>query len=251
MNIGMKKTLAFALVFAVAAVTVALAEPVSIRSRFRDSMPTSVQGTSLSAPPYIQVIRSERGAAHLLNRFKGIKNRTTRSRLRTLKRQLKYVDFSKYMVIAVLSQPMDNYHLGIKKIALEDNVIKVNVSYRHELKNYRIPPKKTIYYEMAVVKKLPQPTFLEAQAVEVKNRAEKTRRVTVTGRLMPWKKEVYQLVPAKIRRGKKNSYYIRGEKLEELEPYLGRVITLAGTVSHERDSPYESELTVHKVVKVY
>ncbi len=251
MNVGMRGRFVYALAVVIATATFALAGPVSIKNRFRDSMPTNVQGTSLSAPPYIQVIRSERGAAHLLNRFKSIKNRTTRSRLRKLKRQLKYVDFSKYMVIAVLSQPMDNYQISIKKIALEDNVVKVNVSYRHELKNYSIPPKKTIYYEMAVVKKLPQPTFLEAHAVEVENKAEETMQVTVTGRLMPWKKEVYQLVPAKIRRGKKNSYYIRGEKLEELEPYLGKVVTLAGTVSHERDSPYESELTVQKVVKVY
>ncbi|GMT42860.1 MAG: hypothetical protein IEMM0002_1271 [bacterium] len=242
-----------ALVYILIAVTAASAwaEPIKVRNRFHNSMPTNVLGTSLSSSPHVQVIRSKRGAAHLLNRFKVINNRTTQRRLRKLKRQLRYVNFSKYMVIAVLSQPTDNYQLKIKKVSLENDVITVAVSYKHELKEYDIPPQKSIHYEMVMVKKHTQPVLLEAHSVKVKNKVKETQEVTVTGRLMPWKKEVYQLVPVKIRRGKKNSYYIRGENLEELTPYLGRVVTLKGSVSHERDGPYESDLTVQKVIRVY
>lgn len=241
----------FTLMLAAIIASAAWAKPVGIKSRFQDSLPTNVMGTSLASPPYIQVIRSKRGAAHLLNRFKAFNNLSAVRRLRKLKRQLRSVDYSKRMVIAVLSQPADNYELKVNKVALDDDVIKVDVSYKHVLKNYQIPPKKSIHYVMVVVEKMPQPAVLETRQIKVKTKTKETKKVTVTGRLMLWKESAYQLVPVRIRRGKKQSYYIRGEKLEELEPYLGKVVTLSGTISHERDGPYESELTVLKVVKVY
>lgn len=241
----------FTITLALIIASSAWAKPVGIKQRFQDSFPTNVMGTSVAAPPYIQVIRSERGAAHLLNRFKAFNNLTATVRLRKLKRQLRSVNFDRRMVIAVLSQPMDNYELKVNKVKLEEDLIKVVVSYRHKLQNYRIPPKKSIYYVMVVVEKMPQPAVLETKQIKVKTKTKETMKVTVTGRLMQWKDSVYQLVPVRIRRGKKQSYYIRGENLAELTPYLGKVITVAGTISHERDGPYESELTVHKVVKVY
>ncbi|MFQ5431490.1 MAG: hypothetical protein ACE5EN_03165 [Nitrospinota bacterium] len=241
----------FTLILAAVIASTAFAKPVRIKNRFQDSLPTNVMGTSLASPPYIQVIRSKRGAAHLLNRFRAFNNLNAVIRLRKLKRQLRSVNYSKRMVIAVLSQPVDNYELKVNKVAVEDDVIKVDVSYKHELKNYQIPPKKSIHFVMVVVEKMPQPAVLETRQIKVKTKTKKTKKVTVTGRLMLWKESAYQLVPVRIRRGKKQSYYIRGEKLEELAPYLGKVITLAGTISHERDGPYESELTVQKVVKVY
>jgi hypothetical protein len=36
-----------------------------------------------------------------------------------------------------------------------------------------------------------------------------------------------------------------------LEGHIGKVVTLQGTVSPERNSPYEFELDVEKVLKVY
>ena len=229
----------------------AYAKPVKIKTRFQDSLTTNVMGTSLTAPPYIQVIRSKRGSVHLLNRFKAFNNLSAVRSLRKLKRQLRHVNYEKRMVIAVLSQPMDNYELKVHKVELVDDVIQVDVSYKHELKNYQIPPKKSIHFVMVVVDKMPQPAILETKQINVKTKTKETTKITVTGRLMLWTESAYQLIPVRIRRGKKQSYYIRGEKLEELEPYLGKVITLAGTISHERDGPYESELTVQKVVKVY
>ena len=241
----------FTLILSAIIASAAWAKPVGIKSRFQDSLTTNVMGTSLTTPPYIQVLRSKRGAAHMLNRFKAFNNLSAVRSLRKLKRQMRHINYDKRMVIAVLSQPMDNYELKVNKIELVDDVINVKVSYKHELKNYQIPPKKSIHFVMVVVDKMPQPAVLETRQIKVKTTTKESKKVTVTGRLMLWTDSAYQLIPVRIRRGKKQSYYIRGEKLEELEQYLGKVITLAGTISHERDGPYESELTVQKVVKVY
>lgn len=151
-----------------------------------------------------------------------------------------------------MSEPMDNYQINIRKVVLENDIITVNVAYRHEMKDYRIPPKKSYYYYMITVKQMPQPVIIDAKQTNIKKNAEKEKAVTVTGRLMRWKDDAYQLVPVKIRRGSKNSYYIRGKKaLEELKPYLGKVVKIKGTVSHAKDGPYENELTVIKVVKAH
>ncbi len=229
----------------------AFAANIKVKTRISDQIPTNVLGTSLTAPPNVQVIRSQRGVDHFLSKYRSFNNRPSYSKIKKLEKQLNAVNFEKYMIIAVLSQPMDNYKLSIKKIKLEDDVIIVDATYRHHLKNYRIPPKKSIYYAISVVEKMPQPVLLEAKMVKVRSRTKAGKKVTVTGRLMRYKQAAYQLVPVKIRRGKKNSYYITGEKKDELTPYLGKVITLAGTVSHEKNSPYEHDLHVDKLVKAY
>jgi len=59
------------------------------------------------------------------------------------------------------------------------------------------------------------------------------------------------MVPVVIKRGNKNSYYIKGAQAEPLMKYAGKVVTLQGTVSRERNSPYEWDLTVIKIVKVF
>lgn len=240
-----------ALLLALAIAGPVSAEKIPIKSRFHDFLNTNVKGTSLAAPPYIQVIRSERGASHMLSRFKKIKNRGTQVRVKRLQKLINNVDFSKQMVVAVFSRPTDNYKMKLKKIVLEDDILKVYVNYSHKLKNYRRPPMKSIHYEMAVVDKMTNPALLEIKKITIKSKVKENKKVTVTGRLMEYTKSAFQLVPVNIKRGNKNSYYIRGDIVAELAPYLGRVITLSGTVSHERDSPYESELTVTKLVKAY
>jgi hypothetical protein len=241
----------FTLILSAIFASTSYAKPVKIKNRFQDSLTTNVMGTSLTTPPYIQVLRSKRGEAHLLNRFKAFNNLSAVRSLRKLKRQMRHINYDKRMVIAVLSQPVDNYELKVNKVEVVDDIIKVKVSYKHELRNYQIPPKKSIHFVMVVVDKMSHPAVLETRQIKVKTNTKETKKVTVTGRLMLWTESAYQLIPVRIRRGKKQSYYIRGEKLEELEQYLGKVITLAGTISHERDGPYESELTVQKIVKVY
>ncbi len=224
---------------------------VPIVKHFYDSIPTNAKGTSLGAPPRIQTIRSERGAAHMITRLKQNNNRAAHRRIKKIQKQIDSIDFSKQMLVAIFSPPMDNYSMKIKKIIKDDGIIKVGLTYSHKVKEYRIPPKKSIHYEMIVLKNLPQPVLLDAREKKIKSKVKETRKVTVTGRLMFWKASAYQLIPVKIRRGKKTSYYIRGEILADLEPYLGRVVTLSGTVSHERDGPYERELENIKLVKAY
>ncbi len=238
-----------ALPFTLPAMAASKAVTIPMVKRFYDSIPTNTKGTSLGAPPSIQTIRSERGTAHMISRLKQNNNRAAHSRIKKLQKQINTIDFSKEMLVAILSPPMDNYSMKIKKIMLDEGIITVLLSYSHQMKDYRIPPKKSIYYEMIVHKKLHQPGLLDAREKKMKSKVKETLKITVTGRLMFWKESAYQLIPVKIRRGKKNSYYIRGEILAELEPYLGRVVTLSGTVSHERDGPYERELANIKLVK--
>lgn len=229
----------------------AWAENIVTRTRITDSLPTNVLGTSIDSPPTIQVIRSKRGADYFIKKYYHFNNLSIRAKLYKLKKQFKSIDFSKYMVIAVLSQPMDNYKVKIKNIKLEDDVILVSATYKHELINYSIPPKKSIFYTMAVVKKMFQPVLLESKQIKVKSRAKENTKVTVTGRLMRYNHTAYQLVPVRIQRGKKNTYYIKGSNHDELSQYVGKVITLAGTVSHETDSPYEFHLLVDKLVRAH
>jgi len=227
------------------------ASRIKLRQRISDRIQTNVLGTSIASAPNIQVIRSKDGAEYLINKYRGFHNLSSNSKLHKLKRQLRAIDYSKYMVISVISEPMDNYKLKIKNVEIESDIIVVNASYRHQLKNYRIPPKKSIYYSMAVVKKMHQPVLLEAKQIKVKARAKARTEVTVTGRLMQYTENSYQLIPVRIRRGKKNSYYIESHKNSQLASYLGKVVTLRGSVSHEKNSPYEHDLDVERLVKAY
>ena len=228
----------------------ASAKTIKFRAYPADSIPTNVQGTSITTSPNINVFRSKRGATYFINKF-NIKSLASNSRIRALRKQLRSVNYKTNMVILVMTEPMDNYQINIRKVELENDIITINVVYRHEMKDYRIPPKKAYYYYMITIKQMPQPVMIDSKQTNIKkNAAKKTKAVTVTGRLMLWKESAYQIIPVKIRRGSKNSYYIRGEKmLEELKPYLGMVVTIKGTVSHEKDGPYENELTVTKVIK--
>jgi hypothetical protein len=244
----MKKTF---LIFVFAAALASPAWGVELRlvKIINDSFPTNVLGTSISAPPQIHTIRSKQGAEYFLRRFSGIHNRPAHYRLSVLKKRLTSIDYSRYMAIAVFSSPMDNYKLKIKNVGLENGVITARAEYSHVTRNYSIPPKKSVYCAFAVVKNLPHPVALEAKERKVKNRASELRKVTVTGRLLKYSESAYQLVPVRIRHGKKNTYYIRGDQMKDLESYLGKVVTMAGTVSHEQNGPYEHELQVERVIK--
>lgn len=249
MNIRTDLLLVFVGAFIATATVSANAANLSASHHLNDSLPTNVLGTSLTEPPSLTVIRSERGAIYFANKFKA-NNLVTHSRLSKLKRHLRRINYDKKMVIVVLSKPTDNYEIGIKKIALKDGVINVDVTFKHEVKDYSIPPKKAVYYTLVAVDKLSEPVLLNAKEIKTVGDVKDRTKVTVTGRLMRYTDDTYQLIPVKIRRGQKNSYYIKGDKVAELEPYLGKVITLDGTISHAKDGPYESELNVTKLVRV-
>ncbi|MGK7344358.1 MAG: hypothetical protein ACNS63_00940 [Candidatus Nitrospinota bacterium M3_3B_026] len=228
-------------------------EKVPVTRRIEGSFLTNVAGSSLTQPPYIQVIRSREGLEYLLNGFERHKNRITKARIDNLRKRLSRLDYGKQMVVGVFSQPMDNYSISMNSILMDEKEksIEVKVSYRHKMVNYRIPPKKSIHYVLAVVPKSDYPVILKADQVTTSSGAKETKIVTVTGRLMPLRDDGLQLVPVVIKRGNKNSYYINGPKTEALSKHIGKVVTLEGAVSHERDSPYEWDFLVKKIVKIH
>lgn len=231
----------------------AAAEEVPVTRRIEGSFLTNVAGSSLTQPPYIQVIRSREGLEYLLAGFERHKNRITKTRIDNLRKRLSRLDYEKQMVVGVFSQPMDNYKISVNGILMNEKnkSVEVKVSYRHKMVNYSIPPKKSIHYVLSVIPKSDYPVILKADQVTTSGRAKETRIVTVTGRLMPLRDDGLQLVPVVIKRGNKNSYYINGPKTEALAKHIGKVVTLEGAVSHERDSPYEWDFMVKKIVKVH
>lgn len=245
----------FALILTMVITAPAQATKIKITTKIKGAFLTTVAGSSTSQPPYIQVIRSREGLDYLLGRFKKHKSRVTRNRLKKLERKLSKVNFEKYMVVGVFSKPMDNFKMKISNATIDtdEKMIELKVTYQHKIRTYQIPPKKSIHYLIAVIEKSDYPVILQATQLVAskKKNAPPEKVVTVTGRLMPLSGANLQLVPVVIRRGKKNSYYIRGAQTETLEKHVGKVITLQGTVSHERNSPYEWDFTVNKVVKIF
>lgn len=232
----------------------AFARKIKISRTITGSLLTNVAGSSVSQPPYIQVIRSREGFDYLMGRFERLKNRITRKRLNRLKAQMRGFDYDKSMLIGVFSQPMDNYKIKLEKVTIDPGgkAIDVKVTYRHKIRSLRIPPKKSIHYLFVVIPKSDFPVILSAtqMAVSGKKKSKLAKVVTVTGRLMALTGNDLQLVPVVIRRGRKNSYYIRGDQALSLNQHVGKVVTLKGMVSHERNSPYEWDFTVSKVVKI-
>lgn len=230
------------------------AEKIKIAHKFTGSFLTNEAGASLVQPPYIQIIRSADGLDYILARFERLRNRTTRSRIIKLRKKLSRVDYEKQMIIGVFSQPMDNYKITLKKVTFdpENQVIGVDVKYLHKIKTFSIPPKKSVHYVLVVIPKMRYPVILQAREETTKKKRSTARKtVTVTGRLMPLTGNDLQLVPVKVRKGSKNSYYIRGAQTDAIAQYIGKVITLKGTVSREQYSPYEFDFFVEKVVKVH
>lgn len=232
----------------------ASAAAIPITQKVEGSFLTNQAGVSATQPPYIQTLRSREGLEYTLNRIDKLKNRVTHQRVETLRKILSGVNYDTHMILAVFSQPMDNYIMSISSITMdrEGRAIEVNLTYRHDLRPVAIPPVKSIHYLMMVIPRSDLPVILNASEVTVTPARRPARVVTVTGRLMKFSGgETLQLVPPVISRENKNSYYIRGKQAATLNKHIGKVITLKGAVSQERNSPYEWDLDVHEVVKVY
>ncbi len=230
------------------------ADTIPLTRKLAGSFLTNNKGSSIAQPPYIQVIRSREGLEYTLSRFERFKNKITQRRVNNLRKKLAGVNYKKQMLVWIFSQPMDNYKMNLKSMAFNEDrsMIEAKVSYLHKIKNFRIPPYKSIHYIVAVMPKSDLPVILQASETSSSKKKKPTRLVTVTGRLMALSDgSDLQLVPAKIKRGNKSSYYIRGAQAGPLLKYAGKVVTLRGTVSRERNSPYEWDLTIQKVVKIY
>ena len=168
-------------------------------------------------------------------------------------REISMLNHGLEMIISVLSPPIDNYKLKLVDVRSkeEEPYVEVQVNYTHRLVNYRIPPFKSIYYLMIIVPKNSSPVVLKPVHVQSKKaKKQKSKTVKVTGKLLRGTNDDLHLIPLKINRGSKNSYYIRGTQAKELEPHIGKVVTLEGEISREKDGPYESDLTVTRIVKV-
>jgi len=242
--------LAFALLIAAAP---ALARPMIISKRITGSLLTNVVGSSLTQPPYIRVIRSEAGLDYTFAEYEKLKNRITLQRVIRLKKALRNVNYDTEMIVGVFSLPIDNYKLTLDDIDIDnrDEIIEARVTFQHTIRNYPIPPKKSVHYILAVVAKSDFPVILFAKENVTKKRASVDKEVRVTGRLMSLTDGGLQLVPVVIRRGNKNSYYLSGSPVGELRKHIGKVVKLRGTVSHERDGPYEFDMTVQEIIKIF
>ncbi len=231
-----------------------IAKSVRIYRKHSGSFLTNVVGSSVTEPPYIQVIRSRDGFDHFISKYERLKNRTTQRRIDKLRSNFYWLDYRRYMIIGIFTKPMDNYELKLNRIDKSDDgkVIEAHVTYKHKVRAMHIPPKKSVHYIMVAVKKSNLPVLLLADTKENNGKKKPNEQVTVTGRLMTISGSAdLQLVPTRIKRGNKDSYFIKGDQAESLRKHAGKVVTLRGTVSHETDSPYEWDLTVDDVKKVY
>ncbi len=227
---------------------------IAISREMKGSFITTVRGSSVTQPPYIQVIRSREGLEYTLSRFERFKKKITQKRIDKLRKKLSNTNYKKNMLVCVFSPPMDNFKMNIKSLAENEDgsAIEAIVTYIHKIKNVRIPPFKSIHYVMAIIPKSDLPVILRSEEIFSSKNRKDTKKVTVTGRLMLLNNGVdLQLVPVVIKRGSKNSYYVKGAQAKPLLKHVGKVVTLKGAVSIERDSPYEWDLTVDRVVKIY
>jgi len=225
---------------------------VAVIKEIKDSLKTNIIGTSESSPPYVKIIRSKAGLDYLLNDFKKIRNYAVFDKVTALEKELSRINFNNLMLIAILTQPIDNYTLNVEGVFKNESEKKIEiiVDYRHIERKYDIPPKKSIYYHMLVMNKTDLPIFLKIKNLQNRKVLASKSSVFVTGRLLFWKYQDLQLVPLKIKRKKSKIYYIKGKQALKLEKYVGKVVTLQGKISNENDSPYELDLEVEKVIEV-
>ena len=226
---------------------------IRIYKELKDSIKTNILGTSETFPPYVKVIRSKEGVEYMLREFRQIRNYSGFGKVKVLEKELKKINFERYMLIAVMTQPVDNYSLKITKAQINNRKkrLELTVRYNHTNRAYNIPPKKSIYYHMIAVKKSGLPVMLDLIKNSKRKKKEKApKSVYVTGRLLYWKYSDLQLVPVKIKKRKSIIYYIKGRQVKKVEKYVGRVVTLKGTIVRDQNSPYEKDLNVEKVVKI-
>lgn len=223
----------------------------AIIKEFKGSFQTNIIGISESSPPYVKIIRSKAGVEHMLNDFKKIRNYAVLDKITSLEKELVKINFNNSMLIAIMTQPADNYTMDLKGVLINkaEKKLEVRVDYKHVERTYDIPPKKSIYYHIIVIKKSNLPVFLKVRNLHSKKALSSSPSVFITGRLLYWKYQDLQVVPLKIQRKKSTIYYIKGRKALKLEKYVGKIVTLKGKISRENDSPYEADLEVEKLIE--
>lgn len=227
---------------------------VKIFKEYRGNFVTTVKGKSPSQLPYIKVVRSKEGITYLFNKFRKIRKFTTHNKALYLERELLKNNFSTKMIIAILSQPTDNYKFEKVKIFEHENdqMIEVKVSYFHKNREYSIPPFKSIFYRFYAVKQSHFPVVLNAGFARKKiPKSREKSLTTVYGTLQNWEDTGKQLALINKSKRKKRVYYIKGVLQEELKEHVGKFMGLRGEVTLDSESIYEADFLVKKIVKVY
>jgi len=225
------------------------AADMQIYKEFKGHLTTNIRGTSASIPPHVKVIRSREGMTHFLDKLREIRNYPVHLKVNQLESELKRVNFDQYMLVAVMTEPIDNYSISVSKVLEKDGALQVYVNYSHINKNDDIPGKKSVYYNILMLKKSDMPVMLKLNNLSGKKKNDVP--VDLTGRLLYWKYSDLQLVPHKGRSKKSVIYYIKGPQAKKFEKYVGRVVTLKAVISRDQDSPYEKDIVVEKVTKVH
>lgn len=248
---GIKKSVlpVMLLIATIVAPLSASAAGMRIYREFKGRLVTNLRGTSASMPPHVKVIRSREGMKHVLDELREIRNYSVYLKINQLERDLKRVNFEKYMLVAVMTDPIDNYSMSISRVTVKNGKLQVYTNYSHSNRTYDIPSKKSLYYNILMLKKSNMPVMLKLNNLSGKKKKEKS--VYLTGRLLYWKYSDLQLVPKRIRRKKSVIYYIKGNQVKKFEKYVGRLVTLKAIISRDQDGPYNKDIIVDKVTKVY
>ncbi|MDH5638702.1 MAG: hypothetical protein OEZ04_09440 [Nitrospinota bacterium] len=212
---------------------------------------TNLSGEPNLRPPFLRTIRSAKEFSLAMAEYATMKGRYDAYRLGKVKRKFRKFNYRGKMLIAIFSQPLDQFSMKVKGVKeSEDGLVVVDLSYRHERLMGRKSNKKRVYYIIIAVPKSAMPVVLHAKEVKVKRRTN-ARLTKVTGVLMEYGDGQVQLVVEKRRRGKKSTYYVKDPDYEAIKDHFGKRVTIEGYIKPEGLSAYEWEITYDKLVKVY
>lgn len=225
---------------------------VHIYKAFSGELETHISGVTESSPPYIKVIRSEEGLEHMLKEFSHIKHYMTYKKVRWLKKDLRKINLNRYMLIAILTEPVDNYAMEFKGLyKINEEKLEVRLSYEHKDDViYSLTPNRKIHYKIFAVKKNDLPIVLRAEnTISEKVKKRKPPLKYISGKLFAGKDNELRLISPRPRKG--IIYYIRGDWALKLREYAGKKVTLRGRISNRREGLYEVNFEVDKIIRIH
>jgi len=212
---------------------------------------TNLSGEPNPRPPFLRAIRSAQEFDRFMAEYETLKGRYDAYRLGMVKRKFRKFDYSGKMLIAIFSQPLDQFSMRIRSVeALDDGLMRVNLSYRHERLMGRQSNKKHVYYIIIAVPRNAMPVILNAQE-EKASRDHDIPLSKVTGALMEYGAGQVQLVVDTRTRGRKSTYYVKDPDYEKLKDHFGKRVTIEGYIKPEGLSAYEWEITYDSLVEVF
>jgi len=211
---------------------------------------TNLSGEPNLRPPYLRAIRSTEEFDRFLGQYETLKGRYDEYRLGQVKRKFRKFNYQGKMLIAIFSQPLDQFSMSLKSVEEEEDLLTVNMTYRHERLMGRSSNRKKVFFLIIAVPKSSAPIMLNATEVKVK-RNNNIKPSQMTGLLMEYGDGQVQLVVETKKRGKKSTYYIKDPDYGVLQSHFGKKVTIEGYIKPEGLSAYEWEMTFKDLVKVY